>query len=226
MPPKKTYRRRRRRRRRKNNYNQVVIGRAPVPRSTMVKFKYCDNASLDTVAGGPAVHLWSANSLYDPNTTATGHQPLGFDQWTTFYDHYTVVGAKIIAQFTPNPLDLGANLMCGIYVDDNSVPATQYHGIQEQSECNWKIMSGSTGPVTLTKKLSIKKFFNKSSLKDEKELQGQMGNFGTGTSPSEQAYFGTWFIADTTTIDPSPVQVHVTIEYYAILHEPKELNQS
>lgn len=235
MAGKKKYNRRRRGRRyRRKNYNMVSIGRAPVPRSSLVKFRYTDDAILNGGVATSAVHLWSANSLFDPNFTATttGHQPMGFDQWSPFYDHYTVIGAKIIAQFMPPSGFQSENQIVGVYVDDNSVPDTSYHGIREQPESNWKLMSGNgTGAVTVTKKLSIKRFFNSKNVLDQKELSGIMGNFPSdppphGGSPSEQVYFGTYSQGASVADDPNPINVHVMIEYIAILHEPKELGQS
>lgn len=32
--------------------------------------------------------------MFDPDITGVGHQPLGFDQWSAFYNKYTVYGSK------------------------------------------------------------------------------------------------------------------------------------
>jgi hypothetical protein len=50
--------------------------------------------SLDPAAVGAGVQ-YASNSIFDPNLTATGHQPLSHDQWSQFYQHYLVMGSKI-----------------------------------------------------------------------------------------------------------------------------------
>ena len=41
-------------------------------------------------------HVFSANSLYDPDTTGTGHQPRGFDQLSALYKMYRVHTAEFL----------------------------------------------------------------------------------------------------------------------------------
>jgi len=52
--------------------------------------RYSDIFSI-TVAGGlSAEYIYRANSLFDPDRTSTGHQPLGFDTMAQAYSHYRV----------------------------------------------------------------------------------------------------------------------------------------
>ena len=43
------------------------------------------------MAGGYDIRTWSANGIYDPDITATGHQPMLRDLWASQYDYYTVL---------------------------------------------------------------------------------------------------------------------------------------
>lgn len=44
-------------------------------------------------SGGTGVsRSWNLNSIYDPDRTGVGHQPLGHDEWSTMYTRYRVYG--------------------------------------------------------------------------------------------------------------------------------------
>lgn len=46
-----------------------------------------------------AVYTFTGNSLYDPDSTSTGHQPLYFDQNMQVYTKYKVLSAKVTVRF-------------------------------------------------------------------------------------------------------------------------------
>lgn len=52
-------------------------------------------ASMDTNARV----LFRCNGMYDPNETGSGHQPRFFDEMSSFYDRYRVIGSKISVKF-------------------------------------------------------------------------------------------------------------------------------
>jgi hypothetical protein len=48
---------------------------------------------LDISTGALGIYaerLWNLNSLFDPDRTGTGHQPMGFDQYTPVFNRYIV----------------------------------------------------------------------------------------------------------------------------------------
>ena len=74
---------------------QVTIPRA-IPHgynnNYTVRLTYADAFNLlITNAGGGTSHTFRTNSIYDPDYTATGHQPLMRDLWASQYDYYTVL---------------------------------------------------------------------------------------------------------------------------------------
>lgn len=67
------------------------------PRSQMVKFDYVVSFTLtEGAAGIGASYVHRLNSLYDPNSTGVGNQPLGYDQWSAFFNRSVVY--KCIAE--------------------------------------------------------------------------------------------------------------------------------
>lgn len=48
-----------------------------------------------------ATYTFRGNSLFDPNYTGAGNQPLGFDEISAFYQKYRVFASKIVAKYIP-----------------------------------------------------------------------------------------------------------------------------
>lgn len=66
-----------------------------VPDRLYVKLRYREQLSWTQAAGNLGDNVYRGNSLFDPDLTGTGGQPLGFDQWSAFYGSYTVLGSSI-----------------------------------------------------------------------------------------------------------------------------------
>lgn len=58
-----------------------------------VKLSYADNYRHDIAqnGGASAVQTFRMNSIFDPDITGTGHQPLLRDLWASQYDYYAVL---------------------------------------------------------------------------------------------------------------------------------------
>lgn len=75
---------------------QVTVPRA-VPHlynnSYTVKLTYADNYRHDISQNGTAgsYQHFNMNSIFDPDSTGTGHQPLMRDLWASQYDYYAVI---------------------------------------------------------------------------------------------------------------------------------------
>ena len=67
---------------------------APVrPDRLLVKLPYSEPfVTTIPIAGQGMAFSFNLNSIYDPNRTGTGHQPMGHDQWAVFYQRYRVYG--------------------------------------------------------------------------------------------------------------------------------------
>lgn len=95
MPRKYTPRRRMRKRmykRRRRAAAKTVVNRgiAPIAPRFITKLKYADEVQFSTTTGVPVYQNWNINSVFDPDRTGTGHQPMGFDQLSAIYDRYRV----------------------------------------------------------------------------------------------------------------------------------------
>jgi hypothetical protein len=105
---------------RKNN-RQKNGGYAPVTMITSkrtVRFPYPGNTLLSEAA--PMVGFaWTyrLNSLFDPDFTSTGAQPLGYDQFSALYGRYAVLRSRFNCTFT-NATSLPARV--GFYLSPQS----------------------------------------------------------------------------------------------------------
>lgn len=194
----------------------------------MVKLNYVETISLNPATGLVADYVFSANGMYDPNITGTGHQPLGFDQWMTFYDHYTVIGAKISATWhSAGDTNTSQNAgYVGIVLADaaTSLSGTAIDYIIEQGKTSYKPFGESNSGnaiVTVSRRSSTKKFFGRSDIMDNSDLRGSASG-----NPTEQYYFHLWAAPVAPSFDPELMYATVKIQYIAILTEPKLLAQS
>lgn len=67
------------------------------PDKVITKMKYGDKIDL---SGVQQTEVFRANSMFDPDLTIVGHQPMYFDQFALIYAKYRVRGAKITATFS------------------------------------------------------------------------------------------------------------------------------
>ena len=57
--------------------------------------RYTELLQLADAVTGLAYNVYNANGIWDPNFSATGHQPMGYDQWSTLYKTYRVKSARL-----------------------------------------------------------------------------------------------------------------------------------
>lgn len=225
-------RRRRIYRLKKRRSRNLVLG--GFPKSKLVRLRYVEEFKLNPTLGSYAVqHFW-ANGMYDPNLSGVGHQPSNFDRWMNIYNHYTVLGAKIRVRYAPdNVMGSGAGCYFGILLADASDQFASVFtagGVQNVLEQrltkNSKFIVGShviVQPCTVTKKFSARKFFGKRRSSDIVASHDYAGD--ASNNPNEQAIF-TVYGMSVGGNDPGEINCIATIEYVAMLTEPKESDAS
>ncbi len=224
-------RRKKRKFKRYNPRRNLIIG--GFPKSKLVRLRYAQEITLDAPSGLVSEHLFVANGMYDPDYTGTGHQPSNFDQWMNVYDHYTVLGSRIVARYMPtNGGSIAGGGYFGIMLIDDANTFTQIvasggvTNVFEQklnNTCRTLIGQHSlNAPNTVSKNFSARKFFGKpkSSIIGDSLYRGDVGN-----NPNEKA----WFSVYQMTVggnNPVACNVLITIEFIALLTEPKQADAS
>jgi len=222
---KRTYRKRRpmrryRRRSFKRSLKKYQFGGFPMTKR--VHLRYNETISINSNANING-YVFRANSIYDPNSTGVGHQPMGHDIWANIYNHYVVVGAKITARFLNTGTD-NIPVCLGVLLDDDggAITSETVNTIMERGVSKWKLSFNNYGVQfgqvpTITNRFSAKKFFNIKDVKDNDSVGAAMG-----ANPSDLAYFIVWQGPMDGSADPAATNVNVTIDYIVDFSEPKD----
>jgi len=187
-----------------------------LPKSKRVKLKYGHHVDFSNNLS--ATYEWKANSAYDPDKTSIGNQPLGFDQWASFYSKYIVHASKFKVTVSTG----GAPLVCGLYpdYDGNGGSITIPHLI-DKPESTYMMVAKNDGSQSMEYYCKIQDYFGLS-----KPLTSQDLEYGapTSTDPDKTAIMA--FKIES--LDLNLVQVNALFEitYYVEFYEPKELGQS
>lgn len=227
MPKRKrTFKNRRRRpykkrRPARRSYRMSKSSALPLGKKFRFRTRYHEQAvTFTATSASPAVGVFTMNGLYDPNITGVGHQPIGFDQIMPMYDHYHVIASKITVKCTN--LDATTGGILTLNLRDSATTSADLNEIVENGNCKSVLIgtSGSSdGTKTLTLKCSPSKFFGRSAMEGTKYQGSQSQN------PSDQVYCHiNWQGAQN--ISTVSAVMQTTIEYIAILTEPKQLLKS
>lgn len=206
---------------RRNPRPSRSLGALGFPKMLKVKHRYVGApVQLNCVAGTMGTYIWSANSLYDPDYTSSGHQPMYFDQMSLIYNHYVVIAAKITLRIQTSEDPLGPMIGC-LWIDDNATTtATSISHVAEFGKNPIKNFGGpNTDPNTMfSRKWSAKKTFGAGTLANN-SLQGTAGG-----DPTEVSYFKFSY----NTVDATSATIYITavLEQVAVWKELKEIAQS
>lgn len=170
------------------------------------------------VAGVAGTHIFSANGLFDPNITGTGHQPIGFDETMAMFDHYTVIGTKIRVEFLN--MDPTNQMICGITLVDSSSANPDIRVQIENGQTRYKQLGPhgeANDKMTIRHTASPSRFLGRPNIMSEDDLRGS-----ASANPVEQLFFHVW-AAPNSSVDATTVECLVQLDYIAILTEPKRL---
>lgn len=121
-----------------------AVRTATVPDRTILRMKYVDNIVLTGIGG--ASRVFRLNSMYDPDTSVTnGHQPLGYDQWNTFYNKYRVFKADVVLTFTNSSSNNADTEQVGFVAYNDQASPPQGDAFFEQPHCKSVMLSGRGG---------------------------------------------------------------------------------
>ena len=189
------------------------------PSSRRVKLKYGYHHDHGNSTNGN--WAWRANSIYDPDKTSTGNQPLGFDQWAAFYSRYTVHACKI--KVTASTNDNAASILLSLYPDyDGSGGVTVPH-VVDKPESAYMMLTKHDGSQSMEYYCKIRDFFGLSEPIDNSE---DTYSASTSGNPTNQAVINfQWDELLGATINTT-LHVLTEITYYVEFHHPRELAQS
>jgi hypothetical protein len=194
------------------------------PISQRVKLNYFHYEVLDT--GGTTLGYFDlrANGVYDPVVAVGGHQPLGYDQWSTFYNNWVVLACDIHTNFKSNVASENTQIV-GIILSDDTTTPMEVGELAEQPLAHWTTVccnAGNRAFADVRHRYDAKTFFN---IKDPLDNVSRLGGT-TGADPTEQAYFRVYFNNSNGGISDTTLQTNTLLTYDVVFSEPKALAQS
>jgi len=191
-----------------------------MPVQRIAKLRYVETASVSSTLGVLSAYVFYASSIFDPNYTTTGHQPMGRDQWATLFNHYVVLGSKISVKFIPDNTTTSP-MAVGVYLhDDFTVPYTNSNDYIEARRGSYRLQApGQNEQLNrpVTSYYSAKKFFNVKDVKDNIDRLGAP----MAANPAENGFFHVW--AQTLDNSTDSVRFCATIDYIVLFSEPKSI---
>lgn len=103
-----------------------AIGLPPMVRRA---HRYCETRVVNGTTGALGTYVYSANGLFDPNITGTGHQPYGFDQMIAYYSKCVCESSSITVEVIPSAVSL-----CGVILSSEANVASTLASAELLSE--------------------------------------------------------------------------------------------
>lgn len=205
---KKIVRRRRRRTHRGQRLNLTrssTLGKG-LPDRIFTSLKYNEVVQWNpgAVSGN---YQFNINSLFDPNRTGTGHQPMLYDQYSAFFNRYKVHGCKWFIRFS------GCNTLTKItVVPSNSLTApVDNTDATEMKLAKSTMVAQSTTPMfekSISGYVGMKKLYGRKELENKDEAL-------TGASPAESAVLNINIYSADGTTSISSLNMDVNLVFYS-----------
>lgn len=206
-------------RRRQFKRTTVNVNRAlnPIPQRYICKMKYCETNVTNAVTGQ---YLYNLNSLFDPDRTGTGHQPMGFDNMSLLYNRYRVISCswRIESPIT-NDSDFRS-----IHAQPNNDPDITWGNagyMRESPRTKYVTLNPGGVAKTLTGWISLPSLVGRSRaeyMADDRYQADVLSN------PQEAAIL--YVLSTNMNGNPISVPIQVTLEYTVEFFDVKHLLQS
>jgi hypothetical protein len=188
------------------------------PAERTVRLTYSDFDKFTATTGVLAKYQYRINSAFDPDYTGTGHQPLGFDQWAAYYNHYVVEEVEYEVQIAPTGTTY---TYTATYLSDDTTVPLNFSELQENggvvafgspySSINSHIYKG---------KVDVAKFFNRTSIASDPELRALVS-----ANPVETVYLNL-FAANADIVTGQEFYFGIKLTMKIRFMEPKDLAPS
>lgn len=190
----------------------------------IVKLPYYEHRQIASTTGAKNFATFRLMGIFDPDYGVGGHQPYGHDQYSTFYNEYQVVGAKVVSRFTWHnpPSGSAIGVMCyAIPDEDTTLPTDVDTMVERYGLGSTRVLKpDSKATVTITTYFSAKKWYkmSKTALLAEHQLRAQFG-----ADPFRTPYLNVGIQSLDGTSTSEPVHMENRIMYIVKLLEPKNI---
>ncbi len=192
------------------------------PTRSEVVLIYEDTIRLYDGTSAYKVHVFRGNSLYDPDSTGTGHQPRYFDTYATVYGRYKVLASSLRIE--------AINASTGVASIVSMVPLTEVVAATTLEEISELPSAITTPMVPIAQRGSKTLYHPMISTKDVCGLlPGQVNDedwsAGVTSNPSQIWYWSVGaFSADKATVVDTYIRVR--FEFHAVFYDRKDITTS
>lgn len=220
MPRRRKYARSRAPARRRWKRRRVIVSRDPITQTTVAKLRYVTRGTLNPPAAGNAFHFFRANSVFDPDYSIGGHQPMGFDQYAALYNEYTVLGSRI--KYTILPTGSPYQMSLALQHGSGTGTLLSVDTMAERKEVKSRLIAGvETSAQVLTMNYSAKHFEGVTNVKDDDDQSAL-----TNTNPVNDPLFVCLLGPADGSADAPSANYMVELEYIVRFKNPLPLGPS
>lgn len=122
------------------------------PHALQVQLPYSEVYSSGTINTGMDDRIWNLNSIFDPDRSGSGHQPMGHDQYAPLYHRYRVVGCHATVEWY-NIYATGFTI--GIDASNDANGITNITEFSETPGAVTKVIMPTAGSAKLSRRIDI-----------------------------------------------------------------------
>lgn len=197
--------------------SKSFINRSPVQAdSCFVKLIYTEDLTLSTV-GGAGGYVFTGNDAFDPNYTGAGAQPLGFDEWSAFYERYRVFGSSMYVKAISNDTVDTKLCICPMISDTLRSDVRTYAA---DAYTRWCIVPSSNNGVR-----NLKKYMSSRKILEVKDIRDNVA-FSALVSASPSTVWYWHIFAENSDAGDLNINAFVKIVYYIEFYRRKKLSMS
>lgn len=203
--------------------NKIIISYSPsiCPDVMRVRLPYVLMQNLSGT--GIAVNVFRGNSVFDPDFTGVGSQPLGRDQWTAFYRRYRVLASKVT--FKVSSLDTADSQVMFITPLNTNTILSSRERYLEQERTKTSILSTTTGQNrgVLTYYMDTAKIrgVSKQAIRNVNDYSAS-----SGSNPILEFYWHVGILDTSSLVDSIQSDIFVTVEYFVEFFDRETLDRS
>lgn len=165
--------------------------RVGFPAERTVTLNYCDTGTMISTTGVTAKYQYRLNSAFDPDYTGVGHQPMCFDQWSLFYNHYVVEDCRFDVEIGAKANDAtagGVNAWVGCHLSDDATVPIAPSELMELGSSSALTNPYSNGSTHIFKgTVSTAKFLNRKDIAADSEVRAAIT-----ANPTELIFLTVW----------------------------------
>jgi hypothetical protein len=122
---------------------------------TKLTMRYYEETAQTSTAGGFSTQIYNLNSLFDPDRTGSGHQPMGFDQVSALYSKYLVTAVRWQISVWQNAVGFIGNLTASVCPINQAGAVSGPQDFIEQPRSVWKTGNMQNDTIHFTGSINL-----------------------------------------------------------------------